>query len=242
MPTPSSETDDLRQRLLAYAKDKLGPASKRYLSDDEAAAAAVVQGIQKGMQLEDAVLAQLHKAIGDNRRVADEFAAFFILDLMKLGKFSMSSSSKLRRFLDTGDLVLSVFGDMWGDMSALSFQTRNQFKQLFAQRMKWKAADQHRRLTSQRRREDRRVPQQPEDLDTAGETSDVSAPAILEEERQRLILILLRLKERNRKILTLHLKGLSIEAIADELSLSYEAARKALARAIQQARKLASAA
>ncbi|MFT7464445.1 MAG: RNA polymerase sigma factor (sigma-70 family) [Pseudohongiellaceae bacterium] len=241
MSNPPEDTDDLRQQLLAYAARRLGPASERYL-EHESRSSAVEERIGEGMQLEDAVLAQLHLAIGQNRRVADEFAAFFILDLMKLGKFSMSSSSKLRRFLDTGDLVLSVFGDLWDDLSALTFQSRNQFKQLFAQRMKWKAADQHRRLTSQRRREDCRVPQQPEDLDCAVDGSDATTKAIVAEEREQLILILLRLKERNRKILTLHLKGLSIEAIADEMSLSYEAARKALSRAIEQARKLAQAA
>ncbi len=241
MPQLQPETDEQRQQFMAYTARRLGPASEHHLKDD-VRAAAVAQRMASGMQLEDAVLAQLHLAIGKDRRVADEFAAFFILDLMKLGKFSMSSSSKLRRFLDTGDLVLSVFGDLWDDMSALDFQSRNQFKQLFAQRMKWKAADQHRRLTSQRRREDRRVPQQPEDLDCPGDANDASATAIVAEEREQLILILLRLKERNRQLLTLHLKGLSIEAIAEEMGLSYEAARKALSRAIEQARKLAQAA
>jgi transposase len=50
---------------------------------------------------------------------------------------------------------------------------------------------------------------------------------------------MLRLNERERNLLTLHLKGASIGAIAEKLDLSYEAARKALGRAIERARSLA---
>ena len=155
----------------------------------------------------------------------------------------MSHSSRLRRFLDTGDLVLSVFGDLWGDLGGLRFESRHQFTALFAQRMGWKAADQARRMTAQRRSEDRRVAAAPEDLELPAEGGDAQPLhlAIQSEEKQRLILILLRLKERDRELLTLHLKDLSLEAIAERTGLKYDAARQALGRAIRRARELAAA-
>ena len=117
----------------------------------------------------------------------------------------------------------------------------HQFKKLFSQRMSWKAADEARRMTSQRRREDRRVPQQPHELELHDGSAD-NAPLpimIKREEKERLILMLLRLKsDRDRRLLTLHLKGESVAAIAREMNLTYDAARKALSRAIEQARKL----
>ena len=196
---------------------------------------------EEGRVLEDAVLAEVHARVGEDRRVADEFVAYFLFDLMKMGRISMSHSSRLRRFLDTGDLVLSVFGDLWGDLAGLRFESRNQFTSLFAQRMGWKAADQARRLQSKRRSEDRRVAQSPEDLDlsAAGAEEQPLRLAIQNEEKQRLILILLRLKDRDRELLTLHLKDTPLDAIAEQLGLKYDAARQALSRAIQRARQLA---
>jgi RNA polymerase sigma factor (sigma-70 family) len=194
-----------------------------------------------GQPLEDAVLAQIHSRIGDDRRLADEFAAYFLFDLMKMGKLSMTSTSRLRRFLDTGDLVLSVFGDLWEGVDSLKFESRGQFMSLFAKRLDWKAADQARRMDTGTRREDRRVDADTREFDLhAAETGTAPVPgAIRREERERLILILLRLKERERRLLTMHLKGLSIEAIAEAMELNYDAARKALSRAIAQARQLA---
>ena len=236
---PGTSSDPVSE----FAVAKLGPVSARYL-DGATVRAAVNELIDRGTDLEDAVLAQIHGAMSDSPRMADEFAAYFMLDLMKMGRQSMSSSSRLRRFLDTGDLVVSVFGDLWSDLAALRFESRHQFKTLFAQRMRWKATDKARRLGSQRRREDRRVPQQPEEIDdltTADTDCTPLSQSIRQEEKEHLILILLRLKERDRRLLALHLKGDSIDSIAGKLDMSYEAARKALSRAIDQARRLAAA-
>ena len=229
----------LKVRALEFARSELGPASERLLAADSAWG-HVEERMSEGLGLEDAVLATLHRSLGGDRRVADEFAAYFLYDLMRMGKLSMASSSHLRRFLDTGDLVLSVFGDLWGDLASLRFESARQFKTLFARRMTWKAADQARRMNSGNRREDKRVAGQPEEL--AGSASPVESglnSSIRQEERDRLILILLRLGERDRQVLTLHLKGLTVGAIAEELGSSYDAARKALDRAVKRARSLA---
>jgi len=233
--------DHLDETILEFVRSELGPASERYLRSP-----GVLQSVRAriagGQELGDAVLAELHACLATDRRVANEFAAHFLDELMRTGSISMTYSSRLRRFLDTGDLVLSVFGDMWGDLSSLRFESAGQFRGLLAQRVQWKAADKARRLQSARRREDRRVPQSPEDLDLpASDAPTGSVPgSIQSEDRARLILILLRLKERERQLLTLHLKGESVDSIARSMDFpSNDAARKALSRAIEQARRLA---
>ncbi|MHC5211512.1 MAG: sigma-70 family RNA polymerase sigma factor [Planctomycetota bacterium] len=230
----------LDERILDFTRTELGPASERAMRP-QAARRAVRDRMQAGQPIEDAVLGQIHSRIGDDRRLADEFAAYFLFDLMKMGKLSMSSTSRLRRFLDTGDLVLSVFGDLWEGVESLQFESRGQFKALFAKRLDWKAADQARRMDTGTRREDRRVDASASEFEQhAAETETAPVPgAIRREERERLILILLRLKERERRLLTMHLKGMSIEGIAEAMELQYDTARKALSRAIAQARQLA---
>lgn len=225
---------------LEFARTELGPASERLLCRPDAAA-GVAARMASGRSLEDAVLAEVHGGIGGDRRVADEFCAYFLYDLMKMGSLSMSATSRLRRFLDTGDLVLSVFGDLWGGVADLRFESRQQFTALFNQRMGWKAIDQARRLSSRRRADDRRLPQRPEELELSapeGESSPLPE-AIRNEERERLILVLLRLSDRDRAVLTLHLQGHSIESIGEQLDLNYDAARQALKRAVERARRAA---
>jgi RNA polymerase sigma factor (sigma-70 family) len=226
--------------ILAFAAAKLGPASERLLREPEALADAAAQ-LRAGRDVSDVVLAKVHASMSGRRQLADEFAGYFLFDLMRMGKLSMASSSKLRRFLDTGDLVLSVFGDLWGDVASLQFQSTDQFRSLFAKRMNWKASDQARRLRSGRRREDQRVAEQPEEMDlSAPEHEGAPLPQLIRsEERERLILILLRLNERERRLLTLKLKDLPLEEIARDVQLSPESARRALDRALAHARQLA---
>ncbi len=196
---------------------------------------------EEGAELEDAVLAEMHRILRSNRKVGDEFAAYFMLRMMKMGSKTLPSSSGLRRYLDTGDLVDSVFGDIWGKLAGLKFETRGQFHELFQQRMDWKVKDKVRGFRSRSRAEDLRVPMPDEqELESVGmEEAQPVGHSIKREQRERYILILLRMKEREARILSLHLKGASIEDIATALDLTYEAARKALSRAIDSARRLA---
>ena len=60
----------------------------------------------------------------------------------------------------------------------------------------------------------------------------------MQEDRERLILTLLRLPERDRRLLTLFLQGKPLAEIADKIQLEEWATRKALERAIDRARKL----
>jgi len=236
-----SEAGSPAHQALQFAM-QLGPASDRLLRKP-GLLDGVVAEIQAGRSLEDAVLGCVHRHLSGHRQLADEFAGYFLLELLRLGSASMSTTSKLRRFLDTGDLVLSVFGDLGGDFSDLHFDTAAQFKALFAQRMNWKAADQARKLNSGRRREDQRVADRPEELDPPAQDTSASpqTQAIRAEEQDRLILMLLRLEPRDRELLTLRLKGLPIDEIARTMGLGVDAARKAIDRAIARARRLATA-
>ena len=237
---PSSDSDNSLSAALEFAKRVLGPASGAHVQTPEAAR-LVTQRLDAGADLHDAVLGAMHAAISRDRKVADEFAAYFMLDMMRNGSGSLPNSSGLRRFLDTEDLVDSVFGDMWGDLAGLEFRTRSQFLSLLIRRMDWKATDKARRIHARSRSEDKRVPM-PDEKELSASDDEDGHPlglTIKKEEQERLILILLRLKERDRKLLSMHLKGASIETIADTLDLSYEAARKALSRAIDQARRVA---
>jgi RNA polymerase sigma factor (sigma-70 family) len=228
----------LAREVLDFSQLRLGQAAQQHVERPEVLAAVVARR-RAGRNVEDAVLAEIHAALAGNRALADDFAAYLLFDLMKMGSNSMAASSSLRRFLDTGDLVLSVFGDLWHDVPAVRFESAGQFKTLFAQRLNWKAASSARRYTSDKRSEQHRSASPPEELDLSGGDEPPLAAAIREEERARLILILLRLPDNHRRILTLHLKGLDNAEIAQRLGLQPDSARKALSRATEQARKLA---
>lgn len=232
------------REILAYAQSALGPASAAYLSTPTGLKGVQAQ-LESGRDLEDAVLGQIHATLGSgrgiHRKIGDEFAAHFMMEMMKSGSQTIPISSGLRRFLDTGDLVDSVFGDIWDDLAGLSFETRKQFLSLFLKRMGWKATDKARRIHSQARSENKRVPM-PDEHELVAQDDEERRPPRLsmkQEERERLILILLRMKPRDARLLSLHLKGETIEAMADTLDLTYEATRKALSRAVEHARQLA---
>jgi RNA polymerase sigma factor (sigma-70 family) len=235
-PLPPPSDDD----PVAWAAAHLGPASAEHVARP-AVLAAVVARRAAGADLEDAVLAEIHGAHQGNGPMADEFVSYFQHDLERLGRQSMSRTSPLRRHFETSDLVASVYGDVWGHIADLEFETRHQFKALFEQRLHWKASDKARRLSSQRRREDRRVPQRPEellDLKTGDAEHDPHARSVQREESRRVVLAMVHLKPRDRELIGLRMNGASIHEIAEAVGLSYEAAQKALRRAIDHLARL----
>ncbi|RMH00910.1 MAG: sigma-70 family RNA polymerase sigma factor, partial [Planctomycetota bacterium] len=190
---------------------------------------------------EDAVLGTAHELAVQDRMIADEFLGHFLVTMMKLGHFAMLPG--LRRFLDSGDLVDSVAGEIWRDLMEVEFRTRREFLAYLGRRLKWKASDRQRGLQAGRRREDlRRDPRTPE-----GEPVELPAPAsapgpstILarREEQELLAAALVRLPERDREVLQRHLRGESHEQVAAALGLRPATARQALHRAIERARAL----
>jgi RNA polymerase sigma factor (sigma-70 family) len=243
--TPSPRTGsgpDQTDHLAIQFADQLGPCSKVHVQRptvrDE-----VRRRVASGADVEDAVLACMHAALSDDRRIADEFAAFFMVELKRTGPRPMPARSQLRRVFETADLINSVFKDVWIQVADLEFRTRYEFLSLLRRRVNWKAADKARSSLPKGPVEDGRTAMA-EDAELApDEVPEQSPPeqVIRNEESQRLILLLLQMDDRDRKLLSMRLRGESIKDIAGALDLSYEAARKALTRAKLQARKLAAA-
>ncbi len=231
---PDDPASEAPGEILAFARERLGPASERHLAHPDAQA-RVRSRRRCGSDREDAILGELYRAADDDREVANEFAAYFLCDLLRLGH--RATDAGLRRFLDSGDLVQSIFGDLWQDLRAVRFDTRAGFLAYLARKLRWKAADRGRSARREANRGRRRA-ERDALTDEAPTGASPVALAIDAEERERLILLLLRLSERDRELLTLFLKGLDLAEIATRMKLSRNAARVALQRALERAREL----
>ncbi len=236
MTDSGSSTPELQAaEALTFARDHLGPASERLLADP--AVQTLVQSSRRsGLALEDAVLLEVHRQASGNRSLSNEFLAYFLVDLLQIGHRLLSPG--LRRFLDTGDLAQSVLGNVWEKLFDLRFENRARFLGLLSTMLKHKAIDQDRRQRRQRRRED---------LVNKGDGTETdrvptvdpspSEEAQTTEMREQLALALLRLPERDQRILKAHLQGQGVSAIAKDLNLTHPSARMALQRAIAKARR-----
>lgn len=216
---------------LAFAKDHLGPASERIVSA-AASQALILSRVRAGIAVEDAVLAEVHRAARADRRAADEFLAYFLDDAQRRG--SQLLSDGLRRFVETDDLVQSVFGEVWTSIADLQFETRAQFVALLALRLRWKATDKARRLQSQRRGEQHRHPLPVDELALPADDKPPSSNLGRREETQEMIARILRLPERDQILVRLHLRGASHQEMAEATGLSPDTARKALSRAVER--------
>ena len=224
------------EELESFLAGQLGPASLERMRAPELRSEWTAR-LRKGSTLEDAALHILHREASHDRLLADEFLAHFLHAMNRIGHYTLSAN--LQRFLDTGDLVNSVAGNLWSDMSQFEFRTRGEFLAYLGKRLSWKASDRARQFAAGKRREEKQTPL-PEGARDLPER-DQAGPGTLAgdaEERDRLILVLLRLPERDREILKAHLRGDSHAEVAESLGLKPEAARKALQRAIQHAREM----
>jgi len=218
----------------AFAQS-LGPESGALLSQEKILS-AVQKRVQAGITMEDAVLSEVHQKASENRLLADEFLAHFLSDFLRLGHGALSPG--LRRFLDTGDLVQSVLGDLWTELAGIRFESRGAFLSLLAQKLRWKAMGHARGLRAGRRREDLRTPISLSRLSVP--TGGGSPPSLAagKEETDRFLLALVRLPERDRTILRLHFRGTALAEIAAQVGLAPRSASVALQRAIQRAQAL----
>ncbi len=212
------------ETALAWAAEHLGPASPLVLRNP-ARQRDLEARLAAGASLEDAVLGALFPVLREERLVADEFLAFFLQDLVREGSFQLGPA--LRRFLDSGDLVDSVAGDLWRDLDRVAWQGAAAFRGWLRQRLRWKASERARSL-----RPDREGPRTG-DGDAAAEdrTPGPASRASDREERSLLALALLRLSESDRDLLRRSLRGESAAAIAEATGRSPAAVHKALQRA-----------
>jgi RNA polymerase sigma factor (sigma-70 family) len=226
-----SSPDRLQQSsaALEFAQRQLGPATERLLSTP-AAQALFFARLRSGFDLEDAVLGVAHLHLAEDPRLADEFLTYFLEAAYRSGRRLISGD--LRSYLETGDLVHSVAGELWRELRSLRFEGRAPFQALVYQRMKWRASDEARRFRAQG------APLSGERSEREDDSPTPDAVLSDRDEVERLALRLLRLPERDQRMLRLYLQGKGVDEIAPELELSVDAARKALQRALQRAREL----
>lgn len=230
MPEPSLNPVDAAAAARDFAAHHLGPASSHLLQNP--ANQALVVSKMRASSTADAVLAVLHSKLNGNDPAADEFLSFFLSDLQRLGHGALGPG--LRRFLDSGDLVQSVLGDLWPELATLKFESRDSFLALLAARLRWKAADGARQLRAGKRREDMR-----QEVDASFMADAQPGPAtelVAAEEWQQTALALARLPQRDRELVRAHLRGLSWTEVAEAHSMKAESARKAVQRALAKLR------
>lgn len=233
LPSPDSS---LQVEVQEYLTRELGPACVERFKD-----LGLIQElhalIDMGVSIENSILRIAHHEATKDRDIADEFLGHFLLAMMRVGHLMMSE--QLNRFLDTDDLVNSVAGDIWRDLEAIEFRTRSEFLAYLGTRLKWKAAGRHRAMNAGKRREDLR---QDVDLQAgflANESQETpSVFAVQEEEKALLSVAMIRLPERDKRIMSLFLGGASNETMAHELELELATARQVLKRAIAKTRAL----
>jgi RNA polymerase sigma factor (sigma-70 family) len=240
MPGPSIEPAEVAAAAVDFAAQRLGPGCAR-LVQDPALQALIVSRVRANSDpiggssptsarspIADAVLSAVHSRLATDPTLADEFLSFFLSDLARLGHGTLGPG--LRRFLDSGDLVQSVLGDLWPELAAVKFESRDSFLALLAARLRWKAADGARQLRAGKRREDLRS-----DVDAALMADDQAGPStelVAAEEWQQTALALSRLPQRDRQLVRGHLQGLSWSELAKAHGLQPESARKAVQRAL----------
>jgi RNA polymerase sigma factor (sigma-70 family) len=225
----------LLEEMKEFLSEELGPASMECLQDP-GHQAEYLELRGNGIEAEDAVLHLVHRQALSNPTLADEFLGHFLESMLLVGRLSLNEG--LRRYLDTGDLVNSVVGSLWRDLSTVRFTTRNEFLSYLGQRLSWKASDKQRGLAAGKRRNDLRV-----DLDSfaigLAENGPKGPPSLAQsrEDLERLAAVLPRLDERDRELLRRRLRGDSAQEVADTLGISLDAERKAVARAVEKLRR-----
>lgn len=235
-PLCEEAPEDAANQARLFAQDCLGPASEHLLSSP-ASQARILSRLRRGLELEDAVLAEVFSTAATDRLLADEFVAYFLSDILRIAHGRISPG--LRQYLDTGDLVDSVLGKLWVDLRKISFKDRASFLAYLACGLGWKAAGQARKWKVKPTGEERSVSLSSDDMATlAGSYSKPDSIVAAKEERDRLILTLPRLRQQDRLILNMHFQGHSREKIAKSLGIKTASVRDALSRAVQQARKL----
>jgi len=187
--------------------------------------------LERGASPEDAVLMAVHGQLGSAAGLDEEFLGYFLSRLLQVRVVDLYPG--LRRFLDTGDLVQSVLGDLWPKIRELEFRDQASFLALLVKRLRWKAGSRRRDLNAGKRREDRRESRIPLDSVPGGPESPVDVQ-IRREDMERAALALFRLPKEDQVAVRLHLTGSSSSAIAEALDLSVPAARKRLERALNR--------
>ncbi len=213
-----------RSRLVILADRHLGSRALEVIEASDLQVALQTQA--SGQDDLDSLLAQVFEGAEGDPELRAEFFAFF-WDRMPTGG-STSRYPILRRFLDSGDLLASAFGDMMEGLSRLEFRGRHSFQAMLVQRMKWKTY-------SQLRRANRDTPvlgsSGPEFVD-GNQASDPATAYEDSEANSEIISAIASLRPRERSLIRLFLNGATGQEMALEVGMRPAASRKALQRAL----------
>ena len=227
------------EELVAFARQRLGPASAAMLGTEEASDDGL-RLLSAGGELASSALKVIYERLGRDPHVDNEFATYLLEIITSKGRHQLASDSVLRRVMNTGDLANSMLMHLWPKLDRFTFDSERQFTALLVQRMDYHIRDHLKQMTAQKRSEHKRVEGDPHDIDRhdADPQVDPELRAIRREEQQRLRLILGRLSQAQRGVLTLAQKGMSTKEIATQLGISSEAVRRSLNMAIETASRL----
>jgi len=221
---PAREPD--RAALVALALDKLGPASAARIEGSELVAARAE--LDAGHDPTDAVLAEAFACLPGDREVSAEFFGYFWDQLP--GILPTARFASLRRFVETGDLAVSVFGDVVEKVDELRFEGRRPFLALLRQRLRWKAYHQVRKSRTTP------TPSGEAPLEAPATANGPQAEAEQREQSRRVALAVGSLHPRDRTLVALFLEGAASQDLAEAIGVNQTAGRQALHRALQRLR------
>jgi RNA polymerase sigma factor (sigma-70 family) len=223
--TASSITAETLKEATRVARIQLGPSSARLISEP-GYLSLLLSRAERMNSLEDAVFSIVFEFGLNDQEISNEFFGSFLAVLHAKGRRLLAGN--LERILGSQDLVQSVIGDLLA--KPIEFQGRAQFLSYLDQGMRWKASSARGSA-----RADRQLDYDPIELDTSPPNQDIEQPGLLsnlesEEDRERLLLGMLRLPESERELMRLYLEGLGAAEIAERTGRTLEATRSALAR------------
>jgi len=222
--------------------ERLGPASTR-LMGESGVLAQVETAIEKGRELEDAVLLVVHARLQgdgpDARELGEEFLKFFLNKM--LGMRATGLRPDLRRLLDTGDLVNSIARDFWLELTNFEFRGVGHTMSWLSKKLEWRTSDRQRALLTERRNEARHITYDESVNVVAGVEARLPLnQAELREDWNRTLIAMHRLAPRDRHLVEMMLDGQSSDEMGAFLEQTSSTARRALSRALARLRDLMS--
>ncbi len=223
----SSSQVELRTELTSCAKQEVGSVAAERIHNSPLAVAEKM--LRDGFDSVDAVLATIYPSLGTCGHLRKEFFGYLWSEMNSSGHASPYGA--LRRYLETGDLLGSAFGDMLELFEGLEFRGRKAYISMIRRRMRWKAYKRIRTLPPESR-----FSVECESLEVVGAFDGDDMNSV--ERRGELFRAIGRLHPRERALISAYLEGQSGNEIARKLEISSAAARKALERALNRLRSM----
>lgn len=210
-----------QEKCARWCQGAIGPKSADYIRCLTSEAWADACSAHE--EAEDIVLGALYPNLADSEELRREFFGF----LWGQSDFAgiMRPYRILGRYLETGDILASSFGDMMELIESLEFRGRRAYFAMLRQRLIWKA---HHRLRKDKLYNDQL---QPRDLADHG-AGEIWKTSFQKELRGLVTASVLTLSSRDQELVKSYLQGRAVKEIAQELKLSQNAGSKALRRAL----------